>query len=93
MVEIRVAVPDPTHAHGLMLRLAELFDRPSVSFDGASGEIRVRSEWESRAVVQVIGTVESWLAADGVDSATLSIGDRSYTMLGSARSAPDGEAA
>jgi hypothetical protein len=35
-------------------------------------------------VVQVIATVESWLAADGIDSARLSVGDRSYTMLGPA---------
>jgi hypothetical protein len=93
VLEIRVAVADATRAHGLMHRLAALFDRPSVSFDGARSEVRVRSEWGSRSVVQVIGTVESWLAADGVDSATLSIGDRSYTMTGSARSTPDGEAA
>jgi response regulator NasT len=45
-------------------------------------EVRVRSEWESRGVVQVLGAVESWLAEDGPDSAKLSIGDRSYTMVG-----------
>ena len=57
-------------------------------------EIRVRSEWESRSVVQVIAAVESWLAADGIDSATLSVGDRSYTMLGAAGlGAPSGRAA
>jgi hypothetical protein len=85
MVEIRVAVADATGAHGLVRRLAELFDRSSVSFDGARNEVRVRSEWESRAVVQVIDTVDSWLAAADVDSAKLSIGDRSYTMVGPAR--------
>jgi hypothetical protein len=82
MVEIRVAVPDATSVHGLMRCLAGLFDRSSVSFDGAQGEVRVRSEWESRGVVQVLGAVESWLAEDGPDSARLSIGDRSYTMVG-----------
>jgi hypothetical protein len=92
-VEIRVAVSDAMHAHGLMFRLAGLFDRASVSFDGARSEIRVRSEWGSRSVVQVIGTVESWLAADGVDSATLSVGDRSYTMVGPEGIAPRGSAA
>jgi hypothetical protein len=81
MVEIRVAVPNDTRVHGLMRRLAGLFDRSSVSFDGAHREVRVRSEWESRGVVQVLRAVESWLAEDGPDSAKLSIGDRSYTMI------------
>jgi hypothetical protein len=40
MVEIRVAVSDATRVHGLMRSLAELFDRlfdrSSVSFDGAN---------------------------------------------------------
>jgi hypothetical protein len=31
-------------------------------------------------VVEVIDAVQSWLAADGLGSATLSIGDRSYTL-------------
>ena len=93
MVEIRVAVPDASRAHALMRRLAGLFDRPSVSFDGARGEVRVRSEWGSRAVVQVIATVESCLTMDGVDSATLTIGDRSYTMVGATADAPSGRAA
>jgi hypothetical protein len=94
MVEIRVAVPDATRVQGLMRRLAGLFDRSSVSFDGARREVRVRSEWESRSVVQVLGAVESWLAEDGPDSARLSVGDRSYTMLGPrGLGAPDGRAA
>jgi hypothetical protein len=84
MVEIRVAVADAAGAHGLLRRLAGLFDRSSVSFDRTRSEVRVRSEWESRSIVEVIGTVESWLAADRIDSAKLSIGDRSYTMVGPA---------
>ena len=85
MVEICVAVPDDTRVHGLMRRLAGLFDRSSVSFDGVQREVRVRSEWESRSVVQVLRAVESWLADDGPDSARLSVGDRSYTMVGMPR--------
>jgi hypothetical protein len=81
IVEIRVALTDSTGAHGLLRRLVTLFDRSSVSFDARYNEIRVRSEWESRSVVEVIATVQSWLAADGIASAKLSIGDRSYTML------------
>ena len=82
MVEIRVAVPDAAQAHGLLARLAALFGRSSVSFDGMHHEIRVSSEWESRSVVAVIDAVQSWLVTDGVDSAELSVGDRSYTMAG-----------
>ena len=81
MVEIRVEVTDTPGVHGLMRRLAGVFDRSSVSFDRARKEVRVRSEWESRAVVQVLGAVEAWLAEDGPDSAELSIGDRSYTLV------------
>jgi hypothetical protein len=84
MVEIRVAVADADGAHGLLRRLAGLFGRSSVSFDVMRNEVRVHSEWESRSVVQVISAVESWLAADGIDSAKLSVGDRSYTMAGPA---------
>jgi hypothetical protein len=64
-----------------MRRLGGLFDRSSVSFDGRRGEVQVHSEWESRGLVQVLGAVESWLAEDGPDSAKLSVGDRSYTMV------------
>jgi hypothetical protein len=93
MVEIRVAVTDDTCGHGLVRRLMGLFDRSSVSFDGAQREVRVRSERESRGVVEVLGVVESSLAEDGPDSAKLSIGDRSYTMIGAAPlSAPSGRA-
>jgi hypothetical protein len=80
-VEIRVAVTDAARSHGLMRRLGRLFDRSSVSFDTTRSEVQVRSEWESRSLVQVLGAVESWLAEDGPDSARLSIGDRSYTMV------------
>ena len=81
MVEIRVAVPDATPLHGLMRHLGGVFDRSSVSFDETRSEVQVRSEWESRGLVQVLGAVESWLAEDGPDSAKLSVGDRSYTMV------------
>ncbi len=83
MVEIRVAVADATGVHALVRRLAGVFDRSSVTFDGRRKEVRVRSESESRTVVLVLDAVEAWLAEDGVESAKLSIGDRSYTMVGS----------
>ena len=94
MVEIRVAVTDATRIRGLMRRLGRLFDCSSVSYDRARREIRVRSEWESRSVVEVIDAVQSWLEADGLGSARLSVGDRSYTMVGPRiLAAPRGRAA
>ena len=83
MVEIRVAVADATEVPGLMRRLAGLFDRSSLSFDRTRKEVRVTSEWESRSVVHVVDAVAAWLAENDGNSATLSIGNRSYTMSGS----------
>jgi len=82
MVEICVAVADTTRVPGLMLRLAGLFDRSSLSFDRSRKEVRVTSEWESRSVVHVVDAVAAWLAENDGDSATLSIGKRSYKMAG-----------
>lgn len=83
MVEIYVAVDDRTRVSALMWRLAGLFDRSSLSFDRSRNEVRVTSEWESRGVVHVVDAVEAWFAEDGGASATLSIGERSYTLRGS----------
>jgi hypothetical protein len=80
VVEICLAVADPGRAHGLIQRLAEVCTPSSVWFDCARGEVRVRSEWESRAVLRVRDVVESWLAAEGIASATLLIGDCSETL-------------
>jgi hypothetical protein len=74
MVEIRVSLADTASAHGLLRRVAGLFDRSSVSFDRTRNEIRAHSDSESRSVVQAVETIESWLAADGIRSAKLSVG-------------------
>ena len=81
MVEIRVAVEDATSAVKLARRLATLFDRASISFDRSRSEVRVESEWESRAVTRVVEIVQAWLSEDGAESATLSVGDRTYTLV------------
>jgi hypothetical protein len=80
MVEIRVSV-DAARAPRLMRRLASLFERSSISLDRSRNEVRVESEWESRAVMGVVEVVEAWLEEDGAESATLSVGDRSYTLV------------
>ena len=82
MVEIRVAVADARGVDGLVRRLVGVFDRSSVLFDRPHREVRIRSESESRTVVLVLDAVEAWLAEGGVASAKLSMGDRSYTMIG-----------
>ena len=71
----------PRVCMGSCSHLGGVFDRSSVSFDETRSEVQVRSEWESRRLVQVLDAVESWLAEDGPDSAKLSVGDRSYTMV------------
>jgi hypothetical protein len=88
MVEICVAVADPNSAQGLMRGLAELFGPSSLSFDRRRSEVRVRSEWESRAVREVIDVVDRWLATDSIASAKLSIGDRSHMLVGPTQPAP-----
>jgi hypothetical protein len=80
MVEIRVAVGDATQALGLMRRLGELFGRSAISFDRPRKEVKVTSDWESRAVAQVIDAVETWIEEEGGPQAVLWVGDRSYTL-------------
>jgi hypothetical protein len=86
MVEIHVALADPSDFPGLLDNLAGLFDGGSLAYDETRNELCISSEWESRDVNQVIGAFESWLAANGAgSSAELWIGDASYTMVGSPR--------
>jgi hypothetical protein len=82
MVEIRVAVPDAGTAHGLLRRLASVFGRSAIAFDGTHNEVSVKSEWESRSVVGVIEAVQDWLVSDHIESVRLSIGESSYTLYG-----------
>ena len=80
-MEMRVSVEDATSASELVQRLARLFDLSSISFDRGLNEVRVQSEWESRAVAGVIEVVMGWLEEDGAESATLSIGGSSDTLV------------
>ena len=93
MVEIRVALEDATGAHALLRRLAGLFDLSCISFDAMRNEVRIRSEWESRSALRLIDTIESWLTADGVGTAKLSIEGRSLPLVGLALPATAGEQA
>lgn len=80
MVEIRVAVPNASRSMGLVHRLVGMFGGSSVSIDRARHEVCVRSESESRSVVQVIELVQSWLATDGDGPVTLWVGSRSHEL-------------
>ena len=84
MVEITVAVENPTHAHALMRRLGNLFDPSSVTYDGTRNQIRIYAEWESRGVAAVVNAVHGWLDEHGVGSAELAMGDRSYKLVSQA---------
>jgi hypothetical protein len=90
MVEIRVTVDDYMSVHGLMRRLAALFGRSAISFDHSHNEVRVESEWESRALVGVIEAVEAWIDEVGGKGAQLSIGERSYYLEAGPRLLPAG---
>jgi hypothetical protein len=74
MVESRVVVPNAASVHGHMRRLDVASGGSSVSFDGAQKQFPVRSQWESRRIVQVVHVVEV--------SPKLRTGDRSYTLIG-----------
>jgi len=88
MVEVRVAVADAPGAHALAQRLAELFEPAAVSLDATRHGVSVCLEQGSLAVIHVISAVESWLALDSAAWATLSLGDRSYSMFGPAYATP-----
>jgi hypothetical protein len=82
MVDITVSAADGTGAAELLRHLAPRFDWSSISLDATRRVVVASSELDSVATVEAIEGVESWLAADGSGSATLSIRDRSFTMVG-----------
>jgi signal transduction histidine kinase len=81
MVEVEVTVADTTRVHGLMRRLRHLFDSEAVIYDPVGKTVRVRAEWESRTVVAVVEAVQAWMNESGAASATLAIGNRSFTLV------------
>ena len=88
MVEICVIVDEDASVHGLMRRLAAVFTPSAISFDRSRNEVRVDSEWESRAVVTVIEAVQSWIDEVGAGGARLSIGEHSYYLEAGASPLP-----
>lgn len=80
MMEIRVAVEEGA-VHALIRRLVAVFGHAAVSFDTACNEVRVRSDWGSRAVDLILSEVESGLKEDGAGSATVAIGPMAYRVV------------
>ena len=81
MVEIEVTVADERDVHGLVRRLRGLFDSSEVTYDSERKHVRVRAEWESRTVTAVVDAVKEWMDETGADSASLDVGNRSFTIL------------
>lgn len=82
-MEISVAPADVSDAQGLVQRLAGALEA-TVSFDAGRKEIRVRPENESNgAILRVVDVVEGWLEQGYAESAKLSLGERSYMLVGS----------
>jgi hypothetical protein len=82
---IRIALPDMDLATvpSLTERLGGVLETASIWMDGGRREVRVLAELESdSAVMHVIDAVQAWLTEAGAASAALSIGDRSYTLVG-----------
>jgi hypothetical protein len=85
---IRIALPDTdlTTVTSLSERLGEVIETASIWLDGGRSEVRVLAELESEsAIMHVIDAVQTWLSEAGATSAALSIGDRSYTLVGQER--------
>jgi hypothetical protein len=82
-MELSVALPDVSEAQGLVRQLAGALEA-TVFFDIGRGEIRVRPRNESHgAILRVLDVVGSWLENGHAQSAKLSLGERSYTLVGS----------
>jgi hypothetical protein len=82
---IRIALPDMDLADvpSLTERIGGVFETASIWLDGGRREVRVLAELDAdSAVMHVIDTVQTWLTEAGAASAALSIGDRSYTLVG-----------
>ena len=80
MVDIRVEVEDTTRVPALVGRLRDLREVVDLVRSITEKKSSVESEWESRRVRGVLDVVQTWLTEDGAESATLSIGDSSYSL-------------
>jgi hypothetical protein len=78
---IRVEAVDINHAGSLVQALVRIHEADEVSPDGDNLEVHIRTRGDSnRAVVQILDTVEAWLAADGLESTMIHLEGRSYRL-------------
>ena len=83
VISIGLAELDLAEIRSLATRLAGSIEPASIWLEGSRDSVSVHAELESEhAISRVIDAVQEWLAAHGADSASLSIGERSYTLVG-----------
>jgi hypothetical protein len=83
VIEIGVADLDMPDIPGLANRLAAVVEPASIWLEGSRDNVSVHAELRSEtAISSVIAAVQDWLAVQGAASAALSIGGRSYTLIG-----------
>ena len=83
VINIGLAELDLAGIRSLATRLANIVEPASIWLEGNPDSVSVHAEVESEhAINRVIDTVQDWLAAHGADSASLSVGERSYTLVG-----------
>lgn len=83
VINIGLAELDLAGIRSLATRLAGIVEPASIWLGGSPDSVSVHAEVESEhAINRVIDAVQDWLASQGAESASLSIGDRSYTLVG-----------
>jgi hypothetical protein len=83
VINIGLAEVDMADIRSLANRLAAIIEPASIWLGGSRNDLSVHAEVESEnAINSVIDTVQDWLAVQGAASAALSIGERSYTLVG-----------
>jgi hypothetical protein len=88
VINIGLAELDLSEIRSLATRLAGIIEPASIWLEGNPDSVSVHAEVESEhAINGVIDAVQQWLAAHGAESASLSIGDRSYTLVGQGQTA------
>ena len=84
---IRVEAVDGEHAGALVQALVGVFEAEDVALDADSLEVCLWTHGDSGgAVPRVLGAVEAWLAAEGLEATTIHLEGRSHrvTVLGGA---------
>jgi hypothetical protein len=76
---LRVEACDIERASSLVRALVAVFDAEVVSLDGESLEVHIGTRDDSSTTVsRVLDAVEAWLVAEGLDSAVVHLGHRSF---------------